>query len=328
MAPHLEFPPEPNIRKPTDKRIRSPELLIEKWLSQPHGNELIASMEWLGLERIIIARGKSNLADEMWLGRNESERKNAECALRMMEKRIAILTAVTGEYCKLTENLGWGIDAVERSATILMPYFDVSERTCYSYYGHPYRSMQYAEMILDSRGVYGDERATILLGVLLHDIGKIGVPGSLLRKDGMPTHEEKMIIRRHAEYGSAIIKNLIGKISVEGDSVWSHGKRIAEIVFTHQEHVSGEGYPRGLVREQIDIGGRVAGLCDSIEAMSSERIYRKIPSATFEEVVKRAKVQLDRQFNSNLVQNFLDAARSPEVKDRIFDIIRSAGGVP
>jgi HD-GYP domain-containing protein (c-di-GMP phosphodiesterase class II) len=313
------------MQEPVARRIRSPELLIEKWLSEPRGGQLIESMQRLEFERNFIERGIANLADEVWLGHGG---QNPKLALQMVEKRIAILTAVTADYCKLATDLGWDVDAIEKSATILMPYFDVSERACYTYYGHQHRSMQYAEMILDAKGVCGDERALILLGVLLHDLGKVGVPGSLLRKAGKLADEEKDIIRRHPEYSSIIINKAIRVVAPIGNTIQAHGSRIAEIAYTHHEQISGKGYPRGLVKEQIDIGGRVAGLCDSIEAMSSKRIYHGRPSATFEDVVAEANKQLNDQFNGDLVKNFLGAVERQTVLERIFEIIKNAGGVP
>jgi len=282
-------------------------------------------MQQFKLEENFIRAGMDNLKDRTWLGSGGS---NPRLALEMMENRIAILTAATDEYCKLTMNLGWDVDTVEKSATMLMPYLDVSERTCYTYYGHQYRSMQYAEIILDSKSVIGDERSLILLGVLLHDLGKIGVPGSLLRKAGKLVGKEKESIRKHPEYSSIIINKVITEATSKGSPIRTHGDRIAEIAYTHHEQISGKGYPRGLAKEQIDIGGRIAGLCDSIEAMSAKRIYGELNPATFIEVAAEATKQLNNQFNGDLVHNFLSAAGCEAVLKRIFKIIESAGGFP
>ncbi len=316
------------IPKHAERCIQKPELLLDKWLSEPSGGQLTSSMKFLRLGKTFTTQCLVNLADDVWLGRSEPDNQKMELALRMMKERIRILTKATGEYCRLTADLGWDIDTIEKSASILMPYLDVSERTCYTYYGHQYRSMQYADIILNSRGVQGDERAVIMLGALLHDIGKSGVSGSILRKAGKPSDTEQKAINKHAEYGSRIITRLVDRLSSEENPIWTHGQAIAGVVFAHQEKFSGNGYPRGLVGDAIDLGARVAGLCDSIDAMSSKRIYRLGPSATYKEVEEIARKEMDKHFNRNLVRDFLGAARCREVLDRIYTIIRSAGGVP
>lgn len=285
-------------------------------------------MKRLRLGETLSRQAAENMADDMWLGGSEPDSEKGQLALRMMEKRMEVLTNSAAEFCKLATELGWGADTVVKSGAALMPYFDVAERACYTYYGHQYRSMQYAEIVLDSRGVHGEERPAILLGVLLHDLGKVGVPGTILRKVGIPETSEAKLIRKHTEYSRRIIAKVIREVSVKESLVWTQGQTIAAIVFAHHEQFSGAGYPLGVAGEAIDLGARIAGLCDSIDAMSSKRIYRPIPSATFAEVEARARKEMDGQFNQNLVTNFLDAAKCPAVLERIFAIIRSAGGIP
>jgi len=103
----------------------------------------------------------------------------------------------------------------------------------------------------------------IARGAFLHDIGKMGIPDSILRKPGPLTNEEREIMRTHCGIGFAVLKRI------------PFLKDAAEIVLTHQECFDGSGYPRGLKGEQIPLGARIFAVADTLDAMISDRPYRK-----------------------------------------------------
>lgn len=131
----------------------------------------------------------------------------------------------------------------------------------------------------------------IARGAFLHDIGKMGVPDSILRKAGPLTDEEKLIMRRHCEIGHQVLQKI------------PFLKEAAEIVLSHQEHYDGSGYPRGLRGEQIPLGARIFAVADTLDAMISDRPYRHAqPLATAREEIKRCS---GSQFDPRVVDVFL-----------------------
>ncbi|MBN1433152.1 GAF domain-containing protein [Candidatus Fermentibacterales bacterium] len=133
--------------------------------------------------------------------------------------------------------------------------------------GHSENVMRYAVAIAEELGLPGSERETIKYAALLHDYGKIGIPDSVLRKPGPErlTPEEYTIIKKHVEY----THNILSRIDFE------EGLRLVPLYATqHHERASGDGYPEGLVLDQISIGGRIIAVADVYEALTSERHYR------------------------------------------------------
>jgi putative nucleotidyltransferase with HDIG domain len=124
---------------------------------------------------------------------------------------------------------------------------------------------------------------TIARAAFLHDIGKMAIPDSILRKPGPLTAEEMEVMRRHCEIGY----NMVIRIPFLSDA--------AEIVLAHQEYFDGTGYPRGLKGEQIPLGARIFAVADALDAMISDRPYRKAISMEHarEEIKRCAGTQFD-----------------------------------
>jgi len=125
----------------------------------------------------------------------------------------------------------------------------------------------------------------------LHDIGKMAIPDGILRKPGPLNDEEKQIMRKHCEIGY----NMLIRIPFLRDA--------AEIVLAHQEFYDGSGYPRGLKGEQIPLGARIFTIADSLDAMISDRPYRKaLPMSHAREEIRRCS---GTQFDPKVVEVFL-----------------------
>jgi len=124
----------------------------------------------------------------------------------------------------------------------------------------------------------------------LHDIGKMAIPDSILRKPGPLDNDEKTIMRTHCEIGY----NMLTRIPFLRDA--------AEIVLAHQEFFDGTGYPRGLRGEQIPLGARIFSIADALDAMISDRPYRKaLPMSHAREEVRRCA---GTQFDPKIVEVF------------------------
>jgi putative nucleotidyltransferase with HDIG domain len=157
--------------------------------------------------------------------------------------------------------------------------------------GHCQRVTAFTITIARSMGVDKAQLRHIARGAFLHDIGKMGVPDSILTKPGPLTADERNVMRRHCDIGYSVLERI------------PFLKEAAEIVLSHQECYDGSGYPRGLKGEQIPLGARIFAVADTLDAMISDRPYRKaLPIATAREEIKRFS---GRQFDPKVVEVFL-----------------------
>ena len=129
--------------------------------------------------------------------------------------------------------------------------------------GHSQRVSDMALVVCKLIGLKDRDIQKIHIAAHLHDIGKIGVPDSVLLKEGKLNDDEWELIKKHPEIGASIL------------SKSSHLNELKEIVICHHERFDGKGYPNGIAGEKIPLGARIIAICDSIDAMSSNRCYRK-----------------------------------------------------
>ncbi|MFE2418342.1 HD-GYP domain-containing protein [Streptomyces hokutonensis] len=149
--------------------------------------------------------------------------------------------------------------------------------------GHSERVGQASMMIARELGM-DDSRVEVLrFAGILHDVGKLGVPTRLLRKDGPLTPEERRVIELHPEYGHEIVRG----IAFLGEA------RAA--VLHHHERLDGSGYPYGLLGSQIPESARVVAVADAFDAMTSTRSYRRARpvQAALAELERCAGAQFD-----------------------------------
>jgi ribonuclease P protein subunit RPR2 len=132
-------------------------------------------------------------------------------------------------------------------------------------------------------------------GFLLHDVGKIGVPDHILLKPGTLTPEEHELVRRHPQIGAQILRNVA---LLQGSGL--------EVVRHHHERWDGAGYPDGLMGEQIPLGARIFAVADTLDAMTSDRPYRR--AGNWNEAVDEIAAQSGRQFDPRVVQAFVASA--------------------
>lgn len=156
---------------------------------------------------------------------------------------------------------------------------------------HSIRVVRYSEMIARRMSLPEGELTVIRRGALLHDIGKIGVPDSILLKPGPLDGDEWIEMRRHPEIGFSILKNV------------DFLKAPSRIVMCHHERFDGSGYPNHLTGDQIPLGARIFAIADTLDAITSDRPYRK--ARTFE--AARAEIERCRgcQFDPEVVKIFL-----------------------
>jgi len=157
--------------------------------------------------------------------------------------------------------------------------------------GHCQRVTAFTISIAKSVPVPVPYLAVLARAAFLHDIGKMAIPDSILRKPGPLDNDEKHIMRTHCEIGY----NVLTRIPFLRDA--------AEIVLAHQEFFDGTGYPRGLRGEQIPLGARIFSIADAMDAMISDRPYRKaLPLSHAREEIRRCA---GTQFDPKIVEVFM-----------------------
>jgi len=132
----------------------------------------------------------------------------------------------------------------------------------------------------------------------LHDIGKVGIPDSILKKNGKLTAEEFEIIKRHCEYGANILKTAEQKLGFE-----SFLKIAIQLVMSHHERWDGLGYPHGLKENEIPLSARIMALADVYDALRSERCYKK--ALSHKKCCMIIKEEKGKQFDPDIVDAFL-----------------------
>jgi response regulator RpfG family c-di-GMP phosphodiesterase len=140
--------------------------------------------------------------------------------------------------------------------------------------------------------------ADLTKAVPLHDIGKVAIPDSILKKPGKLTPEEFEIIKKLCEYGTQVLKIADEKLSFQ-----SFLKIAIQLVSSHHEKWDGTGYPKGLKGEAIPLSGRIMALADMYEALRSDRCYKK--SISHEESCSVISQERGKQFDPEIVDVFL-----------------------
>jgi energy-coupling factor transport system substrate-specific component len=154
-------------------------------------------------------------------------------------------------------------------------------------------------MIAKELGKSDEECEILRKTALLHDIGKIGIPDSVLNKPGKLTDEEYEIMKSHVVKGANILKDF-----TIIDHVW-------EGALYHHERYDGKGYTSGLKGEEIPLNARIIGIADAFDAMTANRVYRK--KLSFEVVLEELKKGKGTQFDPGLVDILLNLIASGKI---------------
>ncbi|MCA9184716.1 MAG: response regulator [Pirellulaceae bacterium] len=150
---------------------------------------------------------------------------------------------------------------------------------------HVVRVGRYVAMIARKLGMHPRQVELLELAAQLHDVGKIGIPDSILLKPGRLEPEEFDIMKKHCEFGRAIIRpmtdsrwQICRRIPTENSPAFTSSspvmKLAASIAETHHERWDGSGYPRGLKGEEIPVEGRITAIADVFDALSNARPYK------------------------------------------------------
>jgi putative nucleotidyltransferase with HDIG domain len=207
---------------------------------------------------------------------NESYRLHLERLVR--EKTMALnhaLTSLGNVHTATLEALSMALDFRDQSTS-----------------GHSRRVAELTAGAARYIGAKDSELVQIHHGALLHDIGKLKIPDSILLKTAPLTMDEWKTMRRHAEYGYEFLR------SVE------FLRDAAEIVYSHHEKFDGTGYPRGLRGEEIPFGARIFMIVDTVDAMIYKRPYNN--PVAFQDAAAEVRRCVYTQFDPRIVESTLD----------------------
>ena len=157
--------------------------------------------------------------------------------------------------------------------------------------GHSQRVSEYAVMLAKEIALDFQELEWIRLAAVMHDIGKIGIPESILCKPGKLTKEEYEVMKKHPVIGARILKPI------------KPLEKVSNLVLYHHEYWDGLGYPNQLSKTEIPVGSRIVSIVDAFQAMTSNRPYRN--SLPFEVAISRLEDGRGKQWDPELVKLFI-----------------------
>jgi response regulator RpfG family c-di-GMP phosphodiesterase len=192
----------------------------------------------------------------------------------------------------LLQDLKYALAQLEELSTgAIRALADALDAKCDYTSGHSLRVSRFAVLIGRELGLTEDHLKDIELAGILHDIGKIGVPESILWKPAKLTDEERAIMAAHPIKSAQIIGELRGLA------------RTREYVLHHHEYMDGSGYPDGLKGESIPLGARIILVSDAYDAMTTDRPYRK--AIGHHAAVKELRKQSGNQFDAQIVETMI-----------------------
>jgi putative two-component system response regulator len=158
--------------------------------------------------------------------------------------------------------------------------------------GHSFRVTIYTKRLARKLGLDESETRIIEHGVLLHDIGKIGIPDDLLRKPGKLNEAEWLLVQKHPEIGCRILSSI------------KFLKGAAQLVLHHHERYDGKGYPQQLKKDEINLGARIFAVADALDDLTSNSSFQA--AIGFEDAIKEIEKMSGNRLDPTLVKEFLE----------------------
>lgn len=173
---------------------------------------------------------------------------------------------------------------------------------------HVKRVAEYSHLLALLYGLSKKEAEILFTASPMHDIGKVGIPDSVLNKPGKLTHEEFEIMKTHADIGYQVLKGSDGEVL----------KAASIVAYEHHEKYDGTGYPRGLKGDDIHIYGRITAIADVFDALSHDRCYKK--AWELDQILTLFKEQKGKHFDPKLIDLFFENLdKFLEIKDKLND---------
>jgi putative nucleotidyltransferase with HDIG domain len=215
---------------------------------------------------------------------------------------LSFFEALTGQVSMAFENAKLLFELQNAKEDLLLAYDQTIEALSYGLdlrdketEGHSQRVTELTVKIAEKFGIKGEKLRYVKWGALLHDIGKLGVPDSILLKPGPLTDKEWEIMKKHPEYGYNMLKKVDFLLPA------------LEIPLYHHEKWDGSGYPKGLKGDEIPLPARIFAVVDVWDALTNERPYR--PPWSKEKALEYIISQSGKHFDPEVVKVFLEVIR-------------------
>ena len=166
--------------------------------------------------------------------------------------------------------------------------------------GHSERVSRFSIAIAQRLGLPDDEVEKIRISALLHDVGKIGIDDSILKKPAALTDEEYEIMKKHPQKGYKIMSQIPAM------------KEFLPGMYMHHEMVNGQGYPQGLKGDEIPLMGKIVAVADTFDAMTTERPYQK--AMKFEDALARIESFVGTRYDAGVVAAFTEACKEGQIR--------------
>ncbi len=194
------------------------------------------------------------------------------------------------------ENIGIREEMQKEQSRVMAELGEAIENRCKGGGGHAQRVSEYAYLLARKAGLSEEEARVVRYAAPMHGIGKIGIPESILLKQGKLAPEELDTVRNHPTIGYGILKSAKAEIMMTA----------ARIAHQHQERWDGAGYPQGLKGKEIDVGARITAIVDVFDALMHERTYRNAYDA--DAALALIRREAGKQFDPELTRVFLENA--------------------
>ncbi|HEY9061058.1 MAG TPA: HD domain-containing phosphohydrolase [Pseudobacteroides sp.] len=192
------------------------------------------------------------------------------------------------------ENAALNLKLQDTQKEIIYTLGEIAEARSKETGNHVKRVSEFSRLLALKCGMSDSDAETISLASAMHDIGKLGVPASILNKPGKLTVEEFEVIKTHTTIGYEMLKNSTKEII-----------RTASIIaYQHHEKYNGKGYPNGLKGEAIHLYGRITAIADVFDALGTIRVYK--PAWNLEKILDYFRSQRGEHFDPYLVDLFFE----------------------
>ena len=274
-------------------------LLLDFMMTPLHGDDVVEEIRKFNKELyILLLTGHKDLAPPLETIKRLDIQGYCEKSDKFEQLLLLIESGIKSieqmhEIKRINEMLKESKEQLERAYldTIQSLRYAVEAKDPYTR-GHSDRVSEYAVLIGRKMGLSEDEIKTLQIGGLFHDIGKIGVPDTILQKEAKLTDDEYSQIKNHPSIGA----HILGEAEAFKD--------IIPIVKYHHERFDGRGYPSRLSGEKIPLLARITAVADTFDAMTSKRSYRNALDLQFvKEEIQRCK---GTQFDPQIADVFLD----------------------
>lgn len=231
------------------------------------------------------------------------------------QKDLEYLTLAASYAGKSLESVQLHHEIEETQKEIIFTMGEIGESRSKETGNHVKRVAEYSYLLAKGLGMSQDECDLIKMASPMHDIGKVAIPDSVLKKPGKLTEAEFEVMKTHTDIGYNLLKNSNRRIL----------KSAAILAYEHHEKWNGKGYPRGIKGEEIHIYGRITAIADVFDALASDRVYKK--AWELDRILNLFIEERGQHFDPKVVDVFMEQLpKILKIRDEYQDIVSEEAG--